>query len=81
MTFGAIFVLLEIVSIPCRLCFDMGAVSLPLPVAVSSSTLSLPISLGTICNHAVPFLWWAMGVVVAMDPFFYSSHVISVLLG
>lgn len=59
----------------------MGAVSLPLPVAVSSSTLSLPISLGTICNHAVPFLWWAMGVVVAMDPFFSSSHIISFLLG
>lgn len=80
MTFGAISVLLEIVSIPCRLGFDMRAVSLSLPVAVSSSTLPLPISLGTICDHAVPLLWRAMGVVVAMDPFFSSSHVLGFLL-
>lgn len=81
MTFGAIFVLHQVVSIPCRLRFDMRAVSLPLPVAVSSSTLPLPISLGTICDHAVPLLRWAMGVVVAMDPFFSSSHIIRFLLG
>lgn len=81
MTFGDSFVLLDVVFIPCRLCFDMGAVSLPLPIAVSSSTLPLPISLGTICDHAVPLLWWAMGVVVAMDPFFSSSHNLGFLLG
>lgn len=80
MTFGAIFVLLEVVSIPCRLGFDMRAVSLPLPVAVSSSTLPLPISLGTICDHAVPLLWRPMGVVVAMDPFFSSSRIVGFIL-
>lgn len=80
-TFGASFVLLEVVSIPCRLGFDMRAVSLPLPIAVSSSTLPLPISLGTICNRAVPLLWRPMGVVVAMGPFFSSSHIVGLLLG
>lgn len=80
-TFGTSFVLLEVVSIPCRLDFDMRAVSLPLPVAVSSSTLPLPISLGTICDCAIPSLWRAMGVVVAMGPFFSSSHIVGLLLG
>lgn len=76
----SIFVLLEVVPIPDKLSFDIGAMPLPLSITVSSSTLPLSITLGTICDHAVSLLWWAMGVVVAMDPFFSSSHVIGFLL-
>lgn len=57
----------------------MGAMPLPLSITVSSFTLPLPITLGTICDRAVSLLWWTMGVVVAMDPFF-SSHVTGFLL-
>lgn len=78
---ASVFVLLEVVSIPGRLSSDMGAVPLPLSVTVSSSTLPLPITLGPICDRAVSLLWRAMGVVVAMDPFFSSSHVVGLLLG
>lgn len=79
MTPGAIFVLLKVVFIPRRLGFDMRAVSLPLAVAVSS-TLPFSISLGTICDHTVPLPWGAVGVVVAMDSFFSSSHILGFFL-
>lgn len=79
-TLVSIFVLPEVVSFPGRLSSDMGAVPLPLSVTVSSSTLPLPIALGTICDGAVSLLWWAMGVVVAMDPFFSPPHVVGLLL-
>lgn len=79
MTLVSVFVL-EFDSIPGRLSSDVGAVSLPLSVTVSSSTLPLPIALGPICDGAVSLLWRAMGVVVAMDPFFSSSHAVGFLL-
>lgn len=79
-TLVSVFALLEVVSIPGRLSSNMGAVPLPLSVTVSSSTLPLPITLGTIGDRAVSLLWRAMGVVVAMDPLFSPSHVIGFLL-
>lgn len=79
-TLVSVFVLLEVVSIHGRRSSDMGAVALPLPVTVSSSTLPLPIALGTVCDRAVSLLWWAMGVVVAMGPFFSPSRVAGLLL-
>lgn len=81
MTLVSVFVLLEVVSVPGWLTSAMGAVPLPLSVTVSSSALPLPIALGTVGDGAVSLLGRAMGVVVAMDPFFSPSHVIGFLLG